>query len=80
MSLEFSVWGLGFDRLCADQIVRGCRGGVGAKTCTLNPQPVRRPVDFTTAPSLAIPKALKFAGLTVNDIDLWEINQVNPKP
>mmetsp|Transcript_1722 Transcript_1722/g.3587 ORF Transcript_1722/g.3587 Transcript_1722/m.3587 type:complete len:438 (+) Transcript_1722:1-1314(+) len=33
------------------------------------------PVDFTTAPSLAIPKALKYAGLTVSDIDLWEINQ-----
>jgi acetyl-CoA C-acetyltransferase len=33
------------------------------------------PVDFTTAPSLAIPKALAYAGLKVDDIDLWEINQ-----
>lgn len=35
-----------------------------------------RPIDFTTAPAQAIPRALKFAGLKVQDIDLWEINQV----
>ena len=31
------------------------------------------PEWFTTAPSLAIPKALDKAGLTVSDIDLWEL-------
>ena len=30
---------------------------------------------FTTAPSLAIPKALKKAGLNASDIDLWELNE-----
>ncbi len=30
---------------------------------------------FTTAPSLALPKALKKANLTNNDIDYWELNQ-----
>ena len=30
---------------------------------------------FTTAPSLAIPKALKKANLKVSDIDYWELNQ-----
>ncbi len=30
---------------------------------------------FTTAPSLAIPKALKKADLSVADIDYWELNQ-----
>lgn len=30
---------------------------------------------FTTAPSLAIPKALKKANLTNDDIDFWELNQ-----
>lgn len=33
------------------------------------------PIFFTTAPSLAIPKALKAANLKVEDIDLWEINE-----
>ena len=33
------------------------------------------PEWFTTAPSLAIPKALDKAGLTVSDIDLWELNE-----
>ncbi len=33
------------------------------------------PEWFTTAPSLAIPKALDKAGLTVADIDLWELNE-----
>lgn len=30
---------------------------------------------FTTAPSVAVPKALKKANLTVADIDYWELNQ-----
>lgn len=33
------------------------------------------PLWFTTAPSLAIPKALKHAGLKLNDIDYFEINE-----
>ena len=33
------------------------------------------PEWFTTAPSLAIPKALKKAGLNASDIDLWELNE-----
>lgn len=33
------------------------------------------PEWFTTAPSLAIPKALDKAGLSVGDIDYWELNQ-----
>jgi acetyl-CoA C-acetyltransferase len=35
----------------------------------------KAPEWFTTAPSDAIPKALAKAGLTVGDIDAWEINQ-----
>lgn len=35
----------------------------------------QEPEWFTTAPSLAIPKALDKAGLTVSDIDYWELNQ-----
>lgn len=34
-----------------------------------------RPVDFTVAPALAIPLALKQAGLKSQDIALWEINE-----
>ena len=30
---------------------------------------------FTTAPSLAVPKALDKANLTISDIDYWELNQ-----
>lgn len=33
------------------------------------------PEWFTTAPSLAIPKALHKAGLSTTDIDFWELNQ-----
>ncbi|KAI9216731.1 Thiolase, N-terminal domain-containing protein [Blastocladiella britannica] len=33
------------------------------------------PIDFPIAPALAIPAALKKAGLTVNDISLWELNE-----
>ena len=33
------------------------------------------PVDFPTAPALAIPKVLKKAGLEIKDIDLFEINE-----
>ena len=37
-----------------------------------------KPIDFTIAPSLAIPIALKRAGLEVKDIAKWEINEVPP--
>ncbi len=33
------------------------------------------PEWFTTAPSLAIPKALDKAGMKISDIDFWELNQ-----
>jgi acetyl-CoA C-acetyltransferase len=33
------------------------------------------PEWFTTAPSVALPKALKKANLTIRDIDYWELNQ-----
>lgn len=33
------------------------------------------PLWFTTAPSLAIPKALKHAGVDIKDVDYWEINE-----
>jgi len=33
------------------------------------------PVDFTTAPSLAVPVALKNAGLELSDVDYHEINE-----
>ncbi|OWA52329.1 Acetyl-CoA acetyltransferase B, mitochondrial [Hypsibius exemplaris] len=35
----------------------------------------RDPVEFTIAPADAVPIALKRAGLTKNDIKLWEINE-----
>lgn len=33
------------------------------------------PIWFTTAPSLAIPKALAHAGVSQDDVDYWEINE-----
>lgn len=33
------------------------------------------PVWFTTAPSKAVPVALKHAGLSMSDIDYWELNE-----
>jgi acetyl-CoA C-acetyltransferase len=33
------------------------------------------PEWFTTAPSLAIPKALDKAGMSVKDVDFWELNE-----
>jgi len=33
------------------------------------------PLWFTTTPALAIPKALKLAGITQEDVDLYEINE-----
>jgi acetyl-CoA C-acetyltransferase len=33
------------------------------------------PEWFTTAPSLAVPKALAKAGLNTSDVDFWELNQ-----
>jgi acetyl-CoA C-acetyltransferase len=35
----------------------------------------QEPEWFTTAPSLAIPKALDKAGLSISEIDYWELNQ-----
>ncbi|GAP88710.1 putative acetyl- acetyltransferase [Rosellinia necatrix] len=35
----------------------------------------REPERFTVAPALAIPKALKHAGITANDVDFYEINE-----
>lgn len=35
----------------------------------------QQPSKFTTAPSLAIPKALKHAGLTQDAVDAFEINE-----
>ncbi len=35
----------------------------------------KQPVEFTTAPSLAIPRALKHAGLTPQQIQYYEINE-----
>lgn len=35
----------------------------------------QEPEWFTTAPSLAIPKALKKAGKAAGDVDFWELNQ-----
>lgn len=32
-------------------------------------------IDFTTTPSLAIPKALKHAGRTMQEVDAFEINE-----
>ena len=34
-----------------------------------------RPMDFPVAPALAIPQVLRRAGLGVEDIALWEINE-----
>jgi acetyl-CoA C-acetyltransferase len=33
------------------------------------------PMDFPTAPTLAVPKVLEAAGLKKEDIDLWEFNE-----
>jgi len=33
------------------------------------------PVDFTTAPAHAVPKALKMAGMSASDVDFHEINE-----
>lgn len=35
----------------------------------------QEPIEFTTSPALAIPKALEKASLKVSDIDLFEINE-----
>jgi len=35
----------------------------------------KEPVHFTTAPSLAIPKAIKNAKIDIKDVDLFEINE-----
>ena len=33
------------------------------------------PIDFTIAPAAAIPRALKMAGISKDDVDFWEINE-----
>jgi len=35
----------------------------------------KAPREFTTAPSLAVPKALAHAGVKKEDVDFWELNQ-----
>lgn len=35
----------------------------------------QEPIQFPTAPSLAIPKALKNAGVQASEVDFWEINE-----
>lgn len=35
----------------------------------------QEPLWFTTAPSLAVPKALKHAGVEKSNVDFWEINE-----
>lgn len=35
----------------------------------------KAPIEFPTAPAVAVERALKAAGLSVKDIDLWEINE-----
>jgi len=35
----------------------------------------QEPLWFTTAPSLAIPKALAHAGVDQDDVDVWEVNE-----
>ncbi|CAM9016760.1 hypothetical protein WICANDRAFT_27319 [Wickerhamomyces anomalus NRRL Y-366-8] len=55
------------------------------KLVELNLKPIARilgwgeaaqnPEDFTTAPSLAVPKALKHAGLKIEDVDFFELNE-----
>lgn len=45
-----------------------------AKVCAAA-DAAQAPEWFTTAPSLAIPKALKKAEMSVSDIDLWELNE-----
>ncbi|UXP33968.1 acetyl-CoA C-acyltransferase [Reichenbachiella agarivorans] len=35
----------------------------------------REPIWFTTAPALAIPKAIKNAGITASEVDYYEINE-----
>jgi acetyl-CoA C-acetyltransferase len=35
----------------------------------------KAPQEFTTAPSAAVPKALKSAGLTAKDVEFHEINE-----
>jgi len=34
----------------------------------------QQPIEFTTAPAKAIPKALRMAGLDIDDVDSWEVN------
>src|SRR3989338_6535680 len=35
----------------------------------------KAPIDFPTAPSAAIPVALRHAGISINDVNMWELNE-----
>lgn len=35
----------------------------------------QKPIDFTTTPSIAVPKAVAKAGLKMEDINYWELNE-----
>lgn len=35
----------------------------------------QEPIQFPTTPALAIPKALKMAGIPINKVDFFEINE-----
>ncbi|EFC47328.1 predicted protein [Naegleria gruberi] len=35
----------------------------------------KAPIDFPTAPSAAVPIALRHAGVNIGDVDLWEVNE-----
>lgn len=61
--------GLGGGRVCAGLIKHVCHGSAGFADAA------QAPVEFTTAPALAVPKALAHAGVTTDDIDFHEINE-----
>ncbi len=50
-----------------------------ASYCAVSPagfaDAARDPIDFPTAPSLAVPIALKHAGVTASDVQYHEINE-----
>jgi acetyl-CoA C-acetyltransferase len=44
-------------------------------SCLTLPDAAAAPPDFPTAPALAVPVALRRAGLTAADMDVYEINE-----
>ena len=44
-------------------------------TCYRAGDAAKDPVEFTTAPADAVPRALKHAGLSGSDVDFHEINE-----